>query len=227
MNAENCVQRGSSVDHLPALAPIEVSPRAVPLREGSNRSDVPRQAARFRITMGRCLRSPRIVTSSSSRTPGWPFTSVTGLAQGGGRGQMRTWLIARLPIRRDAVLIDFDLAWRRPGSYAADARYTMRQAGQAPFGKLPVAEAQASNRQGSVSAQDQAIRHGNAAAQPTAPNRGLMAFPMHQCLNPAQSNWILGRSPSTWVCASRVHHPTEKSGTWPGTSAAVGRALCP
>jgi len=41
-----------------------------------------RQATRRRVTMGRCLRPPSNVTTSSSRTPGLPLTNVGGAAHG-------------------------------------------------------------------------------------------------------------------------------------------------
>jgi hypothetical protein len=46
-----------------------------------------RQATRRSSTTGRCLRPCSNVTTSSRRAPGWPLTSVWGIAQGEPRGQ--------------------------------------------------------------------------------------------------------------------------------------------
>ena len=57
------------------------------------------QAARRKVTRGRLLWPPWKVTSISKRTPGLPFTKVTGWAQGEGRGQ-RSRYVTRLSASR-------------------------------------------------------------------------------------------------------------------------------
>jgi len=46
------------------------------------------QATRRSVTMGRCFCPASNVTTTSSRTPGWPLTSVWGLAQCEPRGHL-------------------------------------------------------------------------------------------------------------------------------------------
>jgi len=84
-------RRPSSARHVPLSPPIRRLARSTRTRGHDALEAAMKRwhvyATRRSVTTGKCFRSPRYATFSSSTDPGWPRTSACGPTEGDLRGQ--------------------------------------------------------------------------------------------------------------------------------------------